>query len=432
MRYDRIILHIDVNSAFLSWSAVRRLKENPGSTDLRTVPAVVGGDQATRHGIVTARSIPAKAFGIRTAETVASAMRKCPGLIVIPPEFDVYREYSGQFMSILRSFTAEVEKASIDEAYMDVTALCGNGEDQRERAVSLASAIRDRIRKTLGFTVNAGVSCNKLLAKMASDFSKPDKTHTLFPEEVPEKMWGLPIRSLYGCGAQTAARLQGIGIRTIGEAAAQPLIYLQSLLGEKAGLYIHRAANGLSDSLVNPVREEPKSVSNETTLSADITLENCDRELPPVIAALSEKVAGRLQAAGYYAGTVQVSVKTSGFVRRSMQTRLPDSTNSAGDIKKTAMNLAERLLKGDGDGLLYHAQGIRLVGVGTADLTRGEYRQMNLFQYLAESGQKEEPAPASGPAPALPDGKRAALEEMTRSIRGKYGKKAISKGVETE
>ena len=237
---------------------------------------------------------------------------------------------------------------------------------------------------------------------------------------------------MYGCGTQTAARLQGIGIHTIGEAAAQPLIYLQSLLGEKAGLYIHRAANGLSDSLVNPVREEPKSVSNETTLSADITLENCDRELPPVIAALSEKVAGRLQAAGYYAGTVQVSVKTSGFVRRSMQTRLPDSTNSAGDIKKTAMNLAERLLKGDGDGLLYHAQGIRLVGVGTADLTRGEYRQMNLFQYLAESGQKEEPAPTSGPAPALPDGKRAALEEMTRSIRGKYGKKAISKGVETE
>ena len=203
------IFHIDVNSAFLSWSAVKLLRDNPDEVDLRTIPSIVGGDRAKRHGIVTAASIPAKKLEIRTADTVASALEKCPDLVTVPSDFHFYRECSDKYIGILRGYTQLVEQASIDEAYVDV-----------------------------------GISTNCLLAKMASDFEKPDKTHTLYPPEIEMKMWPLPIGSLFGCGKKSAEKLQRIGIMTIGDAACASMDVLKSVLGEKGSEYIHKSANG--------------------------------------------------------------------------------------------------------------------------------------------------------------------------------------------
>ena len=415
---EKIIFHIDVNSAFLSWSAVKRLREDPQSVDLRTIPSVVGGDPTTRHGIVTAKSVPAKKYGIRTADTIASAMSRCPGLVVIPSDFTTYREYSHQFMDILRSYTSSVEQASIDEAYMDATDLVdammegtaaarsdtgsGRARSRREAAQALAAQIRERIRETLGFTVNVGISGNRLLAKMASDFEKPDRTHTLFPEEVPAKLWPLPIGDLYGCGGRTAARLRTLGIRTIGDAAHTPVEVLTDHLGDKSGKYIHNASRGLGRSTVSPVREDAKSYSNEYTTSSDITQETYEAEFMPLLQHLCDKVAGRLQRDGVYGKTVVVTVKTDDFRRRSAQRQLADASNRAEVLFQAASALADKLLLGE-KGLFAEGAGIRLVGAGVTDLDDGAYRQMSLLDWEPEeegpdartdaASQKPEPEP---------------------------------------
>ena len=241
-KYDKFIFHIDVNSAFLSWSALKKLREEPGSIDLRTVPSAVGGDVQRRHGIITAKSIPAKKYGVTTGEPVVKALQKCPGLILVQGDFATYREYSHQFIELLGRYSPSVEQVSIDEAYVDVSGckkIYGYLETAKEPfPICLAKKIKDEIRDTLGFTVNVGISDNKLLAKMASDFTKPDRIHTLFPEEVPKKMWPLPIGDLYGCGKSTASRLCDVGIRTIGDAANSDPEMLCSILGERSGAYI--------------------------------------------------------------------------------------------------------------------------------------------------------------------------------------------------
>ena len=331
---DRLIFHIDVNSAFLSWSAVKRLEEDSNAVDLRTIPSAVGGDVKTRHGVITAKSIPAKKYGIRTGEPVMTALRKCPDLVLVKSDFDTYRKFSRAFIDILETYGGTVEQASIDEAYLDLTeaaenavlsgaaaaASCtadaaGRGASPtdaavRDYALETAQRIRDEIRTRLKFTVNVGISSNKLLAKMASDFEKPDKTHTLWPEEVPEKMWPLPIGSLFGCGGVSAERLRSFGIRTIGDAAAAELSILQAILGEKAGAYISRAARGISRSPVTSEREAAKSYSNETTTAEDISSQNYAEKVPPILRHLSEKVAARMQRDGVRALTICVMVKT--------------------------------------------------------------------------------------------------------------------------
>ncbi len=394
---ERVIFHIDVNSAFLSWSAVERLKEDPSALDLRTVPSVVAGDVKTRHGIITAKSIPAKKYGIRTAMPVAQALRQCPDLILVQADFQVYRRYSHAFLDILHEHSPLVEQASIDEAYMDMTGLEKAWADLEEAGepfpLCAARAIKDQIRQQLGFTVNVGISVNKLLAKMASDFEKPDKIHTLYPEEVAEKMWPLPIGDLHGCGRATASRLQAIGIRTIGDAAAADLSVLQSYLGEKAGLYIWNSANGRSSSPVQAVRQQAKSVSNETTTPFDITSTNFEREALPIVRRLSASVARRLKKDGFFGKTVQVSVKTADFARRSRQTGLETSTNDEEVIYRTACRLLRELSFG-GRGLLTLGGGYRLIGVGVTNLDRGQYRQLSLadlaqYQEELEAEQKE-------------------------------------------
>ena len=418
----RTIFHVDVNSAFLSWSALKKLEEEPGSVDLRTIPSAVGGDISTRHGIITAKSIPAKRFGIVTGEPVVKALQKCPQLVLVRSDFETYRRMSAAFIDILRKYTPVVEQVSIDEAYMDMTeevaaeaaqsmeaALSGEGAlpgeatasgealdtaRRREAALAIAHRLRNEIRDTLKFTVNVGISENKLLAKTASDFSKPDKVHTLYPEEVPAKLWPLPIRELHGCGAATSGKLTDVGVRTIGDAAAMSRTYLQTLLGRKAGDYIWHSANGRSESPVNPQTQEAKSYSNEVTTAIDITAGNYEKEAPEILARLASKVAGRLKRDGVRAATIGVQVKTSAFRRHSRQQTLSVATSDADVIGEMSRRLLEGLLLGD-DGLFAQGAGIRLIGVSASGLDTSAYRQMDLFSWAREREEKPQQQEAS-------------------------------------
>ena len=447
----RTIFHVDVNSAFLSWSALKRLEEDPDAVDLRTIPSGVGGDVKTRHGIITAKSIPAKKYGVQTGEPVVKALQKCPQLVLVPPDFETYRKYSHALMEILSRYSPLLQQVSIDEAYLDVTervsekgtsgVVCTSGE--RERAIALAQQIRDQVRTELGFTVNVGISCNKLLAKMASDFEKPNRTHTLYPEEVPAKMWPLPIEALHGCGKSTAQKLQLIGINTIGDAAAADRVLLQSFLGQSSGAYIWNSANGISKSKVVAEREQAKSVSNERTLSEDIGRENYQADGVPVICMLSRKVAGRLQKSGLVGQTITFQIKSSDFERHSRQMSLSAMTDQSKDIEAAALLLADQLLGGP-EGLFAQGVTIRLIGVGVSRLSEKEktVHQMDLFEWAerneeeesrraeAEKAQKAEQE-AREKAQKAAQAKKARqdkLDAMMGKLNERYGKGTIRKG----
>ena len=471
---ERIIFHVDVNSAFLSWSAVKRLQDDPGAVDPRTIPSAVGGDVETRHGIITAKSIPAKRYGIVTGEPVVKALQKCPGLVLVSSDWEAYRAYSNAFIRILLEYSELVQQASIDEAYVDMTeavetavrrtptdadggdgiaAAAGTAERtdvkratyvptgaadnaaaraaeteerspksmRRSVALALAASLREEIRTQLGFTVNVGVSSNKLLAKMASDFQKPDRTHTLWPEEVPTKMWPLPIGDLYGCGGKTASRLAGIGITTIGDAADADPAMLQSFLGEKSGAYITAASRGDGSDRVHTEHEDARSYSNETTTSEDITLQSYDRLTPPLLHHLSEKVARRMQRDGVYGSTVTVSVKTNDFHRRSRQKKLDAATNDAAVIEQHAKELLRGLLY-ERDGIFDRGAGVRLIGVGMSSLDHGEYRQLSLEDFLQD--QEKEKAETASRA------RQEKLQEMLQKVQSRYGSGSLRKGNE--
>ena len=239
---SRIVFHIDVNSAFLSWSALERLEQNPDSVDLRTIPSAVAGDVASRRGVVTAASIPAKRLGVKSGEPVSAALRLCPNLVLVASNFSYYRRKSVAFLEILNRHSSAVEQFSIDEAFLDMSARFSDRRREEAAIRACAAAIQTEIRETLGFTVNVGISENKLLAKMASDFEKPDKIHTLWPEELSAKFYPLPIRALFGVGGRSAEKLLRFGIHTIGEAAATPCEVLQRILGPSAGKAVYQSA----------------------------------------------------------------------------------------------------------------------------------------------------------------------------------------------
>ena len=426
---ERTIFHVDVNSAFLSWSALKKLRDEPGSVDLRTIPSAVGGDVKTRHGIITAKSIPAKRYGIQTAEPVVKALQKCPQLVLVPPDFDTYREYSRKLMDILAQYSSLLQQMSIDEAYLDMSDRIAPGD--REAAKMWARRIREQVKRELGFTVNVGISTNKLLAKMASDFEKPDRTHTLYPDEVPSKMWPLPIDSLHGCGKSTAQKLQLVGINTIGEAAASDPLLLQSILGQKSGAYIYNSANGISRSPVVAEREQAKSISNERTLSEDVDRENYHTNGIPVIRELAEKVASRMQKKGLSGQTVTFQVKSSEFDRYSRQASLSEATDRAEEIESAALMLADRLLNGP-DGLFEAGMTIRLIGVGVSKLTQKQIHQMDLFEWadrnLEEEKRKEEKRRVTAEENEKRKAKQARLDKMMEMINNRYGTGTVKKG----
>ena len=357
-----MIFHVDVNSAFLSWEAVYRLTHLGGTLDLRTIPSAVGGDMAKRRGIILAKSLPAKKYGIRTGETIVEAMRKCPELKLVPPHYELYNRASAALMEILREYSPQVEQFSVDEAFLDMTGM----EKLFGEPVEAAYKLKDRIRDTLGFTVNIGISSNKLLAKMASDFEKPDKVHTLFPEEVPEKMWPIPVGELFLVGRATERKLAQLGIRTIGELACTDVKILRSHL-KKHGELVWEFANGRDVSVVEAEPSENKGYGNSTTIAFDVT----DRDTARlVLLSLAETVAARLRKHGKKAELISVGIKNSELHTVSHQAVLPVPSDITYEIYTAACKLFDELWDGSP---------IRHLGIHAGKLGDSGARQLNIF-----------------------------------------------------
>lgn len=403
-----IIFHIDVNSAFLSWSALEQLSQgNP--VDLRTVPSIVGGDTQTRHGIVTAKSIPAKAFGIETAEPVVSAFKKCPQLIMVSPNHKLYSAYSQALMEHLSSFCPHIEQASIDECYMDFTPIKDNFPSPEEGA----RIIKDSVYEKFGFTVNVGISDKKVLAKMASDFKKPNLVHTLYSHEIREKMWPLPVSRLFLCGKSATETLHKLGICTIGELAQSDLTVLESHM-KSMGTTLWQFANGIDDSPLILEQVKAKGIGNSTTMSADVTSPD---EAYKVLLSLSESVGARLRKHKNLAGMVTTEIKYATFKSVSHQCSLFSPTAANDIIYQTACRLFDELWDGSP---------IRLLGVRCTKLTEeGEPVQMNLFDYVAS-------APSEAVSAIAQKEKLKKLDAALDSIRGKYGKDIIKRGSLTD
>lgn len=358
----RIIFHIDVNSAFLSWTAVKMMRE--GQPDIRLVPSVVSGDPNDRRSIITAASIPAKKLGIKTAQPVSMALRTCPQLVIVGGDWAWYKQCSEGFIAICRSYSPVLQQFSIDECFIDMSFRC-----KPETAVEVATRLKDEVRDTLGFTVNVGIGSNKLLAKMASDFEKPDKVHTLWENEVQEKMWPLGVRDLLWVGRKTEERLTAYGIHTIGQLAQLGLGSLTRLVGQKFALQLHENANGRDNSPVETEVAEAKSYSAERTFSKDYTdPKDVDRALFNVACI----VAHRIRRDNFRASTVSMFIKHKDFSVQQKQTSLSQPT----DITAVILNEARRLLADIWDG----QAPIRQVGLGVSKLTHESAIQMSLFE----------------------------------------------------
>ena len=358
----RIIFHIDVNSAFLSWTAVKMVNE--GKSDIRMVPSVVSGDPSDRRSIITAASIPAKKLGIKTAQPVSMALRVCPNLVIVGGDWAWYKECSEGFISICRSYSPVLQQFSIDECFIDMSFRC-----KADNAVEVATKLKEEIKSKLGFTVNVGIGSNKLLAKMASDFEKPDKVHTLWENEVEEKMWPLGVRDLLWVGKKTEERLTSYGINTIGQLASLGIGSLTRLVGQKFAHQLHENANGRDDSPVETETAEAKSYSTERTFSKDLVeAKDIDKALFNVACI----VAHRIRRDNFRASTVSMFVKYNDFTVAQKQCQTEQPT----DVTAVILNEARRMLSEVWDG----KTPIRQVGLGVSKLTHESAVQMSLFE----------------------------------------------------
>ena len=389
---ERLIFHIDVNSAFLSWEAARIVRD--GGEDIRLIPSVIGGDPNKRTGVVLAKSIPAKKYGIKTGEPLSAALRKCPNLFIARPDFSLYERNSRAFMDICRQYTPTLEKFSIDECFLDMSGMHLIYPDP----IATAHEIKDRIYRELGFTVNVGVGPNKLLAKMASDFEKPNKVHTLMSDEVEAKMWKLPVRELFSVGASTAARLERSHIYTVGDLARRSVKAVQAIVGVKFGELIHAYANGVDNSPVSSQTEEAKGYSISTTFEEDITSMT---DAKAILLMLSDSVSARMRADGAQAYCIGVTVRTGEFKNSSHQRKLFEATDITSDIYSVSSELIGELWDG-------HTP-IRLIGISLTSLTRGESEQISFF----EDEDKE---------------KKRKIDKTVDNIRNKFGSETVVRG----
>lgn len=388
----KLVFHVDVNSAFLSWEAARRVAR--GEADLRLIPSVIGGDRDKRTGVVLAKSIPAKKYGIQTGEPMGMALRKCPDLVVASPDFRLYEENSRKFMDICREYAPVVEKASIDECYLDLSGTHRLYPDP----VALAHTIKDRIHSQLGFTVNVGIGENKLLAKMASDFEKPDKVHTLFSREVPQKLWPLPVGELFTVGSATAEKLKRAKITTIGALAQADLAWVQKLVGIKLGKHIHDYANGIDPTPVLAQPEEAKGYSISTTLESDVKKAG---QAYPVLLALADSVTARIRADGAKAYCVAVTIRSNAFKTRSHQRSLQTPTDISREVYQISRALFDELWDG--------VTPLRLLGISLTNITREDVAQVSLFP--DQSREKAEK-----------------LDRATDALNAKFGRATIVRG----
>lgn len=387
---EREILHVDVNNAFLSWTAVEKLK-NGETIDIRTIPAIIGGDEAQRKGIVLAKSNIAKQFGIQTGEPIFFARKKCPNIQIFQGDFNVYRKYSNALYNLLLEYTDKIERYSIDECFLDLTGYL----PKTRKLIDVAYEISKRVREELGFTVNIGVAPNKLLAKMASDFEKPNKVHTLYKEEIETKMWQLPVAELFMVGRRSLPKLQKMGIKTIGDLAKSNESLLIKSFG-KYGKLIWEYSNGIDNEEVNYVKEKPKNIGNSITLPYDY---NNIEKIEEVLLALVEQVSYRLRNQEMFANVVNVQIKTNEFKVLSHQRKLDFATDSTKIIFKEAKKLLIEI---------YNNTPVRLIGVSVSGLVDKEERQISLFENVENEKQKK-------------------IDSVLDNIKEKYGYEVITR-----
>lgn len=386
----RIIFHIDVNNAFLSWSAIDLLNKGY-KYDIRNSYAVIGGDEKARRGIVLAKSNAAKKMGIVTAETLYSARKKCPALRIYPSNYPFYAEMSKKLFHLLSKYSPDIEVASIDECYLDY----GKVQNIYGDPYLFAKKIQKEIYDTLGFTVNIGIANNKLCAKMASDFSKPYKIHTLYEEEVKEKMWPLPVDDLYGIGKKTAPKLHQLNIHTIGDLAHTDSKKLDRYFKNQASFMI-ASANGIDENPVVSEASIPKGIGNEITLDHDITSK---QELCSYLLGLSENVALRLRRQKKYAYVIVVTIKDCYFRRMSHQKKLKNATNITREIYETACQILQEM----------EIESVRLIGIRLDHLTDASNHQVSLFEDLKDREESSE------------------LEQTVDELKSKFGMSVIQK-----
>jgi len=386
---DRQIMHIDVNNAFLSWYAIWRLK-NGEEVDIREIPAIIGGDESKRTGIVLAKSNLAKQFGIVTGETIYQARKKCPNIKIFQGNYKVYTEYSDKLYRLLLEYTDKIERFSIDECFLDMTGYLMN-----YTLLDKAKEIQKRVNEELGFTVNIGVSSNKLLAKMASDFEKPNKIHTLYPNEIKEKMWSLPVRELFMLGRKTVPKLYNMNIKTIGDLAISSEEKIIRKFG-KHGKTMWEYANGIDKSEVIYKYEEPKSIGNSTTLPKDI--QDLD-SLNEILLALAEHVAYRLRKCNMIANVINVGLRTNEFKDFSHQSKLDLATSNTKDIYLKAKELLKTM---------YKDEAIRLISLRVDKLSNKDQAQISLFN--TEQKKKQEN-----------------LDKVLDNLKEKYGYSTITR-----
>ena len=393
---QRVIFHVDANSAFLSWSAAYRVKVLGEEEDLREVPSVVAGDKESRHSIILAKSTPAKKYGIQTGEPLFQALEKCPDLEIIQPDYELYVRASRSFVKMLRQFSPVVEQYSIDEAWVDMT-----GTERLWGSPRLAAEqMRRRIYEELGFTVNVGISSNKLLAKMAGDFEKPNKVHTLFPEEMEQKFFPLPVRDLFLVGAATERKLKNLGIYTIGDLAKADVNLLKKRLG-KHGETIWHFANGRNADAVTPEPAENKGYGNSTTTPHDVVT---TAQAHQVLLSLCETVAMRLRRDGKCGSCVSIHLRTNEFKHCSHQKILHGATNITTEIYEAACGLFDEVWD--------RVTPLRQLGVQVTRLSGEPYQQYDLF---------------SGMSPAQFE-KKLKLDETVDALRDKFGEDILRRG----
>ena len=388
---ESVIFHVDVNSAFLSWEACHRLSMDKNAVDIRSLTAVIGGDESKRHGIVLAKSTSAKKYGIQTGEPLANARRKCPTLQVFSPHFDCFVQYSEALMALLREYAPEVEPFSIDEAFCDFTGTKTLYGD----LISFAETLKDRIYNELGFTVNIGISTNRLLAKMASDFEKPNRVHTLFPSEIEAKMWPLPVSELLYVGKGTQNKLYNLGIRTIGDLARYDVSVLTTHLG-KHGSMIWNFANGNDVSAISGKSSPAKGFGNSITLAEDCNdLESAHM----ILLSLCETVASRIRYAKAQVDVVSVTITDADFHKSSHQKTLDNATDITEELYTHACALFDEK---------WNHTPIRLLGVSTEKAPDDAFTQYSLF----DTAQNE---------------KLKKLNSAIDTIRDRYGENAVKR-----